>query len=232
MKKYSKYKIIQSYNSGKKIELETNSKIVNRTKLILITMTCILGFFVMYDSTMNIVNAYDIILFILPLIISIFVNEILYNWKLKLEDDTIFIEKGKLFKYKINIDDLIDINESKSYRDIYLEIVYLKKNKMKKETLNLYGFFREELIDPSKINEFIYCFSYDPLYSKDFYNYALKNINRDSEKIECINEKILLDEKIYTQVTIKHLIIAFLSVILGITILFFTVPIIYEFFHG
>lgn len=234
MKKKDKYKIIQSYNYGKTIELKPDSKILNITNLLVITIVIVLELILTCILKMDIISKYDVNIInwlVLPLpIMMLLINATLFNWHLKLEDNIIFIEKDKIFKYKINIDDLIDINE---YRNI-LEIVYLKKNTMRKQNLYLYGFMRKKkaLIELLELDEFINCFSYDSIDSNDFYNHTWKNINRDIKKIELIERKLSVNNFFNREASLKDKIIIVALALICMIILFFMIPIIYKVIKG
>lgn len=181
-------KNIQSYQNNKYMIIETDRRkiIESHFLFIVIFLLCVL-----FNIILEIeFKRFDVI--ILLAFIGIGLIDFLIikydNWKLKLENNTIYIERKIFPSYSINVDDVIKIqyiiyrNTRKIYRE-YVEIAYFNnKNKIKMDRLYIFKNINY-FADKDKMKEFIKIIS-NQLDNKKDYNSDVEDIMGREEKVE------------------------------------------------
>ena len=204
-KTVNREKYIHSYLNNKYMEIETDKKKIIESKFsfIIIYILCML-FITVSVTKYKRIDVCTLLIFIgIGLIIYLTIKY--DNWKLKLENNTIYIERKIFLSHIINADDLIKVQHyinhyRKDYRE-YIEITYFnKKNKIKMDRLYIcknINYFVEE----DKIKEFIKIFSDYPENLEE-HNSDIKEIKRSDEQIKKIYKKDSFIKKMNSPVNI------------------------------
>ena len=192
-------KYVQSYINNRTMEIETNKKMIIESKFVFIVifLLCMLFNIILQIEF----KRFDICAFLSFIGIGLIIYLIIKydNWKLKLENNIIYIERKIFPSYTINVDNIIKIqhyiyHEGRAYRE-YLEITYFNnKNKIKKDHLYIYknsNYFVEE----DKIKEFIKIFS-DYVENLDDNSSDIRDIKRSDEQVEKLYKKASLNKTI------------------------------------
>ena len=181
-------KNIQSYQNNKYMIIETDRRkiIESHFLFIVIFLLCVL-FNIMLEIEFKRFDVVRLLAFIGIGLIDFLI--IKYdNWKLKLENNTIYIERKIFPSYSINVDDVIKIQyniyryTSKIYRE-YVEIAYFNnKNKIKTDRLYIYKNINY-FADKDKMKEFIKIIS-NMLDNKKDYNSDVGDITTREKQVE------------------------------------------------
>ena len=184
-------KYIQSYLNNKFMIIETDIKKIIGSNFIFITLFILCMLFIILSQIEF--KRFDLcaLLLFAGIGLIIFLTIIYDNWRLKLENNIIFIYRKIFPSYTINVDNLIKIQHYRyrfrSTAKEYLEITYFNnKNKIKKDQLTIYknsNYFVEE----DKIKEFMKVFSEHPENCND----NIRDIRRSDEQVEKLYKYVI-----------------------------------------